>query len=60
MDNILCRGSVKIDTSSTQNIMSLSQQETNFLTTFVASGKRIFTLEQAAPWATRMEDGDWS
>lgn len=30
--------------------MSLSQQETDFLTTFAASGKRIFTFEQAADY----------
>lgn len=30
--------------------MSLSQQETDFLTTFAASGKRIFTLDQAVEY----------
>jgi predicted transcriptional regulator of viral defense system len=32
----------------TENIMSLSKQETEFLTTFSASGQQVFTFKQAA------------
>jgi predicted transcriptional regulator of viral defense system len=34
----------------TQNIMTLSKQETEFLTTFSASGKRVFTYQQAVDY----------
>lgn len=34
----------------TQNIMSLSKQETDFLTTFSSSGKRLFTYQQAVDY----------
>lgn len=43
------------DVYITQSIMSLSKQETKFLTTFSASGMRVFTYQQAVEyWQSRV------
>jgi len=51
VDIIFCVTKTSISEGyGTQNIMSLSKQETEFLTTFSASGKRVFTYQQATDY----------